>query len=81
MRNGREHDSAEAVEHIRRKYRHFDDEIDSAESFIEYSATRSTMSGKPYSIRCPGEAEQPSASWLLEELARYRRQRAAEAAP
>jgi len=78
VRNGREHDSAEAVEHIEKKARYFDDEIDSAESFIEFSATKSTMSGKPYTIRCPGEPEQASSAWLLEELQRYRRSAASE---
>jgi hypothetical protein len=46
--------------------------VDSAESFIKYNATKSTMSGQPYTIICPGEPEQASSTWLLEELQRYR---------
>ena len=75
IRNGKEHTALEAVEHINRKYDYFRDDIDSAETFVELSASKSTITGKPYSIRCPGEAEQSSAAWLLEELGRYRRPR------
>ena len=72
LRNGSEYDSAEAVEHITRKYRYFHDEIDSAETFIKYSATKSTLTGQHYSIRCPGEPERSSSAWLLHELQHYR---------
>ncbi len=75
IRNGMEYTALEAVEHINRKYDYFHDDIDSAETFVELSASKSTMSGKPYSIKCPGKVEQSSASWLLEELGRYRQSR------
>jgi hypothetical protein len=72
LRNGSEHQGPEAREHIQRKYDYFRDEIASTEQFIEYSATKSTMSGKYYTVRCPGQGEQRSQDWLLEELAAYR---------
>jgi len=43
------------------------------ERFIELSASKSTLSGKSYSIRCPGQSEQSSKAWLNAELQRYRR--------
>jgi hypothetical protein len=73
VRNSAEHSAQQAVEHIRKKYRYYEDEIDSTERFIELSASRSTISGKPYTIRCPGLPEQDSNAWLNAELERYRR--------
>jgi len=72
VRNGNAHKGAEATKHVRRKYKHFRDDIGSTEEFIELSATKSTMSGKPYEVHCPGERPRESADWLLEELEAYR---------
>ena len=72
IRNGRAHDGAEAAKHVRRKYKHFRDDISSTEEFIELSATKSTMSSKPYEVHCPGEPPRQSADWLLDELEAYR---------
>ena len=64
VRNGKAHDSEEAARHMRRKFEHFSDDIDSVERFIELAGTRSLMSGKAYTVRCPGEPERPTADWL-----------------
>ena len=72
VRNGSEHGGEKAVEHIQKKYEYFEDDITSTEVFIEYSATKSTMSGKYYTIRCPGKEEIRTQDWLLEELAAFR---------
>ncbi len=72
IRNGKAHDGREAARHVRRKYEHYRDEIASTEDFIAYSATRSLISGRAYQVQCPGEDPQPSADWLLAELANYR---------
>ena len=72
IRNGRAHDGAEAARHVRRKYKHFRDDISSTVEFIELSATKSTMSSKPYEVHCPGEPPRQSADWLLDELEAYR---------
>ena len=71
-RNGRAHDAAEAAAHVRRKYGHFRDEIASTEDFIARAATRSLLSGRPYTVLCPGRAERPAADWLREELEAFR---------
>ena len=71
-RNGNVYDGARAVKHINRKYEYFKDEINSAEDFIKYSATKSTMSGKQYKIHCSNVPVQNSSDWLLDELKRYR---------
>ena len=72
LRNGKEYDGAEAVEHINKKYNHFKEDINSAEKFIELSATKSTISRQPYYIQCHGTEKTLSSTWLLLELARYR---------
>jgi hypothetical protein len=72
VRNGTPYNGQEAVEHIQNKYDYFKKEIVSAEDFIRLSATKSTMSGKMYIIKCPGSPDMQSRKWLLEELKRYR---------
>ncbi|KEI69464.1 DUF5329 domain-containing protein [Endozoicomonas elysicola] len=72
IRNGSSHPSSEAVEHMQNKYKYFRKKIKTAEQFIEMSASKSTLSGKPYWIKCPDRKEVPSQAWLLEELSRYR---------
>lgn len=71
VRNGKQYDSAEARDHIERKYDYIKDRISTTEEFIRYAATESSISGKPYTVICGGE-EEPSADWLQRELARYR---------
>ncbi len=72
-RNGDLHAGSEAVKHIQQKYEHFKDKIHSAEDFIAYSATKSTMSGNKYHVICAGKTPQDSDQWLLEELKRFRK--------
>jgi hypothetical protein len=72
VRNGRSHNGEEAVKHVRRKYEYYRDDIYSTEDFIRLSASRSTMSGKPYQIHCPGQPTVTSQDWLLTELAAFR---------
>ena len=71
MRNGKEHTGAEAAEHMRRKYEHFDDRIQSADNFIDLAATKSMMSGKKYTVST-ADGEMATADWLRAVLADYR---------
>ncbi len=68
IRNGDPHGGAEAADHIAAKYRHFQDEIASAEDFIDRAASRSLLSGNPYEIACPGKPVMTAADWLRERL-------------
>lgn len=74
-RNGTDHPSDKAINHIRKKYDYFRDDIRSTEDFIKYSATKSTLSGKHYTVTCPGYETVTTQQWLLDELARYRQQK------
>jgi hypothetical protein len=73
-RNGSWHDMVAARAHVNTKYEYLRDrgQIDSAESFIDNAASKSSFSGKDYLVQCPGTTTVPSADWLKSELVRYR---------
>lgn len=75
-RNGTWHSSDEAAEHIRRKYQAALDKglIHSAEDFIRAAASKSSLSGTPYTVRCQGTPVIRSDDWLTAELMRIRGQ-------
>jgi len=72
IRNGESYPSAEAKLHINKKYNYVKSKVNSAEDFIKYAATKSSMTGKYYTIIC-GVEEKTSKQWLLDELAAYRK--------
>ena len=71
-RNGKTYAGPQAAEHMQTKYDYYRDDIDSAERFIELAASRSILSGRAYTIHCPGQKVVTSAEWLSAELQRYR---------
>lgn len=68
IRNGEEHDAPAAAKHLRKKYDYLKDDIESAEAFIEQAASHSSVSNKPYAIRCPQQAEIASGLWFSGKL-------------
>jgi hypothetical protein len=74
QRNGTWYDAHVAAEHLGTKLVRLRglDRIHSAEDFIRLAATESSMSGKAYSVACPGKHEVPSKTWLEEGLGRIR---------
>jgi len=73
VRNGDEHNAADAADHLRLKYGRGKRYVDSAEDFIDFLATESSWSGEPYTIICDG-VSQASAQWLYRALSDYRQQ-------
>jgi hypothetical protein len=73
-RNGSWYDSKEAQAHLTYKYQMLAarDQINTAEDFIEKAATKSSLSGRPYQVRCGGGEALTCNQWLREALARYR---------
>ena len=69
-RNGSWHSAAEAAEHISKKYHYALDrgQIHSAEDFIRYAATKSSLSGAAYKVLCENSRPESSADWLTAEL-------------
>jgi hypothetical protein len=74
QRNGRWHQAEEARAHLQRKldWAHQRGLDGSAETFIERAASRSSVSGRPYRVRCPDGQEAPAAEWFAAELQRQR---------
>lgn len=77
QRNGKWYPAADAQAHLRRKYDYLRkrDLVASAEQFIERAGTESSMSGKPYQVRCAGQTAVPSADWLGARLSAIRHAR------
>ena len=73
-RNGSRYDSKRAQAHLREKYELLAaaDQINTAEDFIEKAATKSSLSGRPYQVRCGGGEAVTTNQWLRQVLARYR---------
>jgi uncharacterized protein DUF5329 len=73
-RNGSWYDGARAKTHLRTKYDYLvaRNLIRTAEDFIDRAATKSSLSGQLYKIRCGTAPELESGKWLREVLARYR---------
>jgi hypothetical protein len=72
IRNNDRYTSVEAAEHMNKKYRHFREDIKTAEDFIERCASRSLLSGKPYLVINEQGEQVRTSEWLLAELADYR---------
>ena len=77
-RNGSWYKADKATAHLSRKYEYLlrRNLVSSTEDFIERAATESSMSGKPYLVRCGNSSPVTSNSWFKEELAKYRRDHA-----
>jgi hypothetical protein len=73
-RNGNWYDSKKAQAHLRYKYEMLavHDQINTAEGFIEKAATKSSLSGRLYKVRCSGGEAVTTNQWLHDVLARYR---------
>ena len=74
VRNGVESDATAARKHLATKYEYAKGRIASAEDFIRSLASRSSMTGQPYVVRC-GASQLLSEDWLTNELRRYRQER------
>jgi len=74
IRNGKDHDAVEAMKHLQKKYDYLKRQIRATEDFINTVASRSSMTGEPYRVRCSGR-EILSAEWFTRELIRYRQGR------
>jgi hypothetical protein len=73
VRNGDEFTGSQARAHLEKKLNYLEGKnmVHSAEDFIDLAATRSSMSGRAYEVRCP-EGAQPARTWLKMELLRQR---------
>lgn len=70
IRNGTEHTPKAAADHLRMKWKNAGKRVKTAPEFIQYCATGSSMSGKPYEIRLKDGRTVLSRDWLWTELKR-----------
>ena len=74
QRNGDWHEAKEARAHLQRKYDYLLKKslVDTSEQFIQRAASKSSVSGKPYRVKC-GALEVDSAVWFDMQLQRLRK--------
>ncbi len=73
-RNDTWHNAAEAKTHLLRKLDYLEgkDAVRSTEQFIELAASKSSLSGQTYQVRCGSAAAVDSKVWLTMQLKRIR---------
>jgi len=73
-RNGTWYGASEAADHLNLKYAYLlkKGRVSSAEEFIARAASESSMSSKPYQIKCGANPAVQSGPWLKSELVKYR---------
>lgn len=76
-RNGTWHDSRDASAHLAQKERYLEKrgEIARAEDFIAKAATKSSVTGRPYTVRCGSEPAVASNEWLGAALKQFRQEK------
>ena len=72
VRSGTEYGGLEARDHLARKFDVARPMLSTADQFVDYVATGSSITGEAYKVRC-GTRETTSKAWLADELARLRR--------
>lgn len=74
QRNGSWHAAPEARAHLQRKYDYLAKRglVKQAEDFIRHGASQSSLSGKPYQVKCGDNTPRASGPWLHQELQRHR---------
>lgn len=72
IRNGKEHDASDARDHLQMKRKRGRKYYKSTEQFIDRIASKSSWSGKPYRIKCPGDESRTAADWFTQLLVLYR---------
>jgi hypothetical protein len=73
-RNGTWYDATRAQAHLRRKLDFLvaNDQIRTAEEFIEKVATKSALTNQPYEVQCGSGVAVSLNGWLRDELKRFR---------
>lgn len=74
-RNGTWYSAAEASAHLNKKYDYLKkkNSISTTENFIDNAATKSSMSGEPYFVRCKDAPRVESAIWFNDALKKFRK--------
>jgi len=68
IRNGIEYSGAQAKTHLQEKLDYAGSYIQSADDFIAYIASKSSITGKPYYVKSPDGTVMESDKWLHKKL-------------
>lgn len=71
IRNGTEHSSKKAAEHLTLKYKNATKYAKTGRDFINNLASKSSWTGKKYKISCPGKDVVDAKVWLSKKLNDY----------
>lgn len=72
IRNGDEHSARDAADHLAMKYRRASRYAKTAEDFIDNLASKSSFTGKPYTVVTADGKDLKSHDWLYAALNEYR---------
>jgi hypothetical protein len=72
VRNGERFDAVKAREHLATKLAFVRWRLSTADEFVKYLATESSVTHEPYLIVCGGR-ERPAGAWLSTELEHFRK--------
>ena len=72
IRNGTQYDADRAADHLRMKFRYATSRIKTAEDFIAYCATGSSVTGEKYQIRFADGRTVEAAAFLKGKLAEFK---------
>lgn len=67
VRNGEEHSPKEAADHLRSKWKKSGGKIKTKQAFIDYLATKSSMTGELYYVILTDGTNLPAAVWLKQK--------------
>jgi hypothetical protein len=73
-RNGSWYSGSEAKDHLLRKLEYLErnSSISNTEQFIEAAASKSSSSGRAYTVKCGGQSTVASQVWLTQQLSAIR---------
>ncbi len=72
IRNGKEYNGRESQDHLRQKLDYVGGRVHTAEEFITYIASKSSVSGESYYVRFPDGKKVEAQKWLEDRLKEYK---------
>lgn len=73
IRNTKSYNAADAASHMETKLNYARDRLTTAEEFIDYCASRSSVTNKPYYVVFTDGRQQELGPWLYAELEKFRK--------
>lgn len=73
IRNSKSYSADDAASHMETKLNYARDRLETAEDFIDYCASRSSVTNKPYYIVLASGQKQELGPWLYAELDKFRK--------